>query len=382
MFDVTNFLMRWLFLGNLVRDVAEIQTLPYSPNHQLHDAISHPVSCEEEWRDNCLRGILSYPSGTQRTLVMDAMRAELVKRLSISLREADKTLRLYEAAQRCQKEEQEMVPELIQKLDPFMEADMEIINTFVKESQENVAIEAGSKEEALLIASPNRTRSAEAVETQQPKACTQEKVKETLVIPSPQQVEDAQTTIRTVRSYLPQLVSILLKSPPAFEPNLLNPINRLRQMIIERCVEDANWGVDMCWLLEAEVGRAWKKLFEHRQQTGKRLIVVLPAEKAAVIAKIGMERKEAFDMLQDTEQATAYGYTPMLDQSLTQQQVHTEDSEYSQSVLPSSISLRRCSHFGDTMHLIDRLSKVSMELQRIPAIHRHVSPPFSSVCNI
>merc|ERR1719253_1908098 len=104
MFDVTNFLMRWLFLSNLVRDIAEIQTLPYNPNlPQLtpatpnnpydynnagnSDCNSPPptsssssslpslstatrVNCEDEWRDQCLRGILSYPPGTQRLLIM------------------------------------------------------------------------------------------------------------------------------------------------------------------------------------------------------------------------------------------------------------------------------------------------------------------------
>ena len=35
MFDVSTFLMRWLFLSNLVRDVAEVQTLPYQPYQPL-----------------------------------------------------------------------------------------------------------------------------------------------------------------------------------------------------------------------------------------------------------------------------------------------------------------------------------------------------------
>ena len=134
--------------------------------------------------------------------------------------------------------------------------------------------------------------------------------------PTPVESNDAQLTIRTVRDYLPQLVSVVLKSPPPFESRLLNPIDKLRQVIVDRCVEDANWGVELCWLLEAEVGRTWKKLFEHRQQTGRRLIVVLPAEKAAVLAKIGNEKREAFDWLQDSEQATAYGHTASIDENI------------------------------------------------------------------
>ena len=200
-------------------------------------------------------------------------------------------------------------------------------------------------------------------------------------VPTISEVDDAQRTIRTVRDYLPQLVSVVLKSPPAFETHLLNPIDKLRRLIIRRCVEDANWGVDMCWLLEAEVGRTWKTLFEHRQQTGRRLIVVLPAEKAAVLAKIGTEKREAFDLLQDSEQATAYGYTMPMDQEslyhanipYSHQQSFVDNSYSASARLPSSLSLRRCSHFGDTMHFIDRLTKISLELRQVPAIHRHVS---------
>jgi hypothetical protein len=134
----------------------------------------------------------------------------------------------------------------------------------------------------------------------------------------------------------------------------------------------------MCWLLEAEVGRTWKKLFEHRQQTGRRLIVVLPAEKAAVLAKIGTEKREAFDLLQDAEQATAYGYTISMDEQMLYQgyQAYTNYHPPKSDVrtrLPSSISLRRCSHFGDTMHFVDRLTRISMDLRHVPTIHRRVS---------
>jgi hypothetical protein len=187
-------------------------------------------------------------------------------------------------------------------------------------------------------------------------------------------VDDAQKTVRVVRDYLPQLVSVVLQSPPAFDPNLINPVDKLRQVLLRRCVEDANWGVDICWLLEAEVGRAWKALFEHRQQTGRRLILVLPADRAVVVNKIGTERKEAFDLLQDAEQATAFGYMVPLDEDLYYHgshyyQQHHQNSEF-QTRLPSSLSLRRCSHFGDTMHFVDRLTKISLDLRRVPTVHR------------
>ena len=215
-------------------------------------------------------------------------------------------------------------------------------------------------------------------------------------------------TLRHVRDYLPQLVSAVLKSPPASYPNLLNPTQKLRRLIVQRCMEDANWGIDMCWLLEAEVGRAWKTLFEHRQQTGKRLIVVLPAEKAAVLAKIGTEKRDAFDLLQDSEQATAYGYTVSMEEDWQYHQYHdgtqysrpqtyheqqqqqyqrmmvqqqhlqphhhvADEAESIPPRLPSSLSLRRCSHFGDTMHFIDRLTQTSLDLRQVPVMHRHVS---------
>jgi hypothetical protein len=213
-----------------------------------------------------------------------------------------------------------------------------------------------------------------------------------IVPPAAEEVDDAQRTIRHVRDYLPQLVSVVLNSPPASYPNLLDPAQKLRRLIVERCMDDANWGIDMCWLLEAEVGRDWKMLFEHRQQTGKRIIVTGPAEKALVIAKIGFAKADAFDLLQDAEQATAYGYTSSMedDYSLNQEALYRqrmmaqyqylqphhhvrEEPEYIPPRLPSSLSLRRCSHFGDTMHFIDRLTRLSLDLRHVPTIHRHVS---------
>lgn len=390
MFDVTNFLMRWLFLCNLVRDVAEIQTLPYNPQlaytSNVEQAVSLPVSCEEEWRDNCLRGILSYPPGTQRLLVLDAMRTELVNKLAVSLRRADQTLGRYEAARRRinQKHIIDDIPALAdEEADPFLDADVEILKAFERETllDNQTEQDPSNHRQAVLVIANNATAQSTSDGTITGAYSEHLLVDEPFIGPTAAEVEDAQKTIRTVRDYLPQLVSVLLRSPPAFEPNLLNPIDKLRNVIINRCVEDANWGVDMCWLLEADVGRAWKQLFEHRQQTGRRLIIILPTEKAAVIAKIGTEKREAFDLLQDAEQATAYGYTISMDEELLYQgyqpytnyhpqQQRTEDA---QARLPSSLSLRRCSHFGDTMQFIDRLTKISMDMRHVPTIHRHVS---------
>lgn len=380
MFDVTSFLMRWLFLCNLVRDVAEIQTLPYNPQtvqlQNVEQAISTPVSCEEEWRDKCLRGILSYPPGQQRLLVMDAMRSELVNKLANSLQHADHILERYEAARRRQNQ-LDMLGDLDVTIeegdDPYIDADMEILRTFENETVvRDGPLDSMSKGDAVLVISNINDTSAAFDDDH-------------YICPTKEEVDDAQKTTRVVRDYLPQIVSVVLRSPPAFEPQLLDPIDKLRDVVINRCMDDANWGVDMCWLLEAEVGRAWKNLFEHRQQTGRRLIVVLPAEKAAVLAKIGTEKREAFDLLQDVEQATAYGYTISMDEHMFYQgyqpytNYHPRQSE-KQTRLPSSLSLRRCSHFGDTMHFIDRLTKISMDLRHVPTIHRHVSD-WSSILN-
>lgn len=319
---------------------------------------------------------------------MDAMRAELVNKLSVALRGADETIDQYEKSKRILKDDQRIDDSQVmntEEEDPFLDADLEILRAFELEtSVGNESTTTESSEQAVLVISRNET--LDDTSTANRKTHSEPMTTgEAIIVPSSEDVRDARKTVRVVRDYLPQLVSIVLKSPPAFEPNLLNPIEKLRQLVIQRCVDDANWGVDMCWLLEAEVGRAWKTLFEHRQQTGRRLIVVLPAEKAAVLAKIGTEKREAFDLLQDSEQATAYGYTIPMNEAYyynhqQQEQLPSRDAE-SQTArlrLPSSLSLRRCSHFGDTMHFIDRLTKISLDMREVPVIHRHVST--SSFC--
>ncbi|KAL3914992.1 MAG: hypothetical protein SGILL_005855 [Bacillariaceae sp.] len=364
--------------------------------------------------------------------VLDAMRAELVEQLSWSLQEADETVQQYDAWRRRRQRQAEQeeggnasspTPDFDdENMDPYLDADVEILKAFEQETnmegpssveiiENDVDSESGNfsssateeeEEQAVLVISNNGTvrtdgnpnqsqqqqQSLSAISAapdpayEDPEEESRIRMLSSTTIISSEEADDAQRTIRVVRDYLPQIVSVVLRSPPAFDPNLIDPVDKLRQIILRRCVEDANWGVDMCWLLEAEVGRAWKTLFEHRQQTGRRLIVVLPAEKAAVLAKIGSEKREAFDLLQDAEQATAFGYTIPLDEDLfyhgpgyEQYQHHHHHpgyrSENDPARLPSSLSLRRCSHFGDTMHFIDRLTKISLDLRHVPNIHRH-----------
>ena len=383
MFDVTNFLMRWLFLCNLIRDIEEIQTIPRSipvdtRTQYIEGGSRSQGLCEEEWRDSCLRGILSYPPGSQRLLVIDSMRSELVQRLSDSLVAADEKVRLYDD---CRKKESKQL--LRSHFVPPLDADVDILRSFLGETNDvNSNNGQGAKVESGNVTLLVSNSANNAIDRELDFGEVQEPHEHPTTVA---ELNDAQLTIRTVRDYLPQLVSAVLKSPPPFESRLLNPLDKLRQVIIDRCVEDANWGVDMCWLLEAEVGRTWKQLFEHRQQTGRRLIVVLPAEKAAVLAKIGNEKREAFDLLQDAEQATAYGHTYSIEEqrsylgsSYDDENVSLSFTKKSSSFRPlSSLSLRRCSHFGDTMHFIDRLTRISLELRRVPTIHRAVSQSVS-----
>lgn len=313
--------------------------------------------------------------------MMDAMRAELVQRLAWSLRQADETLEAYEA---CMRRDRVLAP----NNDPDDDADVE----FRQSLQQGVALGKKNNNESksdsprtevltdekdpVVIFSKNRTSSEKAAS----KADASSSTTNQIVRPSEEAVDDALRTARAVRDYLPQLVSIVLKSPPAFDTNLLNPVDKLRQLIIQRCADDANWGVDLCWLLEAEVGRAWKVLFEDRQQTGRRYIVVLDAERAAVLKHIGTEKREAFDLLQDAEQATAFGYSTstmnpnfLYGHQPLQPNRHQQHQQMNHPVpkrLPSSLSLRRCSHFGDTMHFIDRMTQLSLDLRHVPVIHR------------
>jgi hypothetical protein len=446
MFDVTTFLMRWLFLSNLARDAAEIQTLPYQPyfpsqqihqEQQIQQQISHlpePIQklrAEESWRDHCVRGILSYPPGAQRLLAMDASRSELVEELSQTLRCFDKVLNRYVLVRRRHSQNQyhnthnngidskagdndriggdaseSSMDGYDSDEDPFLDADVEIVRAFEqaaagtdKEANDNDPGRSAEmkddgtddKRQATLVISKTGTNVLDSSDstttstTEQSQDQPEQLVSELGTMPTDEEVQEASSGMRLTRDYLPQLVSAVLKSPPAFQvfqnqhEVVANPIHKLRHLILQRCRSDPSWGIELCWLLEAEVGRAWKTLFEHRQQTGRRLIVVLPAEKAIVLAKIGTEKREAFDLLQDAEQATAYGHTmepahlgigeEYLETSLNGDGEGGSDANSAR--LPSSLSLRRCSHFGDTMHFIDRLTQISLDLRMVPVSQRH-----------
>lgn len=400
MIDLQTFLMRWFFLCNLIRDVAEIQTLPHNPelSHQAHPAhpanllppsvrqehqavqpeyqdvglhisdyhaeqihhypphyyASPPKQClnaEEDWRNHCLRGITSYQPGTQRRLVMDAMRSELVQQLGHYLSHVDLALqRIRQFGAKpdsCKQEKTDnaspLLPTESNESDP--DADPQKTNDIQPQSE-------GSDHDPMIEHEGSEGDNDEHLD-----------------IVTKDDVDNSRRAMKQIRDCMPQLVSAVLKAPAPFDSNLLDPVKKLRQLIISRCQGDPSWGVELCWLLEAEVGRAWKSLFEHKQQTGKRLIIVMPADKAAVMATIGPKKREAFDLLQDAERVTAYGF-PSDHEVLHQHEMRSSQSNRPTCGLPSSVSLLRCSHFGDTMQFIDRLTQISLDLKNVPAIHR------------
>jgi hypothetical protein len=444
MFDVTTFLIRWLFLSSLARDVAEVQTLPWQPyyphEHQTHhqqqqqqqqadaDTPLPKHRREEQWRDECIRGILSYPPGQQRLFVMDALRIELVQQLARQIqRSTDVAKRASAVAVAAavatataatvhkhavhlrqanagsdkgpgDSTQQQSGAQATD--DPFLDADLEILEALgpsPKDTDETRPVGGGlgassshhhsratlviSGDDASVLDASSDEGSADTATTAQPSGASSNAMLQHSssendgAATSDEEVTRARRNLREMKDYLPQLAAAVLRSPPAFDPNLANPVQKLRQVLLKRCSQDPGFGIDLCWLLEAEVGRAWKTLFEHRQQTGRRLIVVLPTEKAAVLAKIGSEKKGAFDLLQDAEQATAYGYAFDSEDRPTAASEWDERHEELVGVsprLPSSLSLRRCSHFGDTMHFVDRLTKVSLELRVVPHADRLV----------
>jgi len=197
----------------------------------------------------------------------------------------------------------------------------------------------------------------------------------------------ARKLLTEAREFLPQLVSTVLHSPPALLPENVSPdpISSLRSLLIHRCQTNPSLGIELCWLLEAEVGRKWKALFEHRQQTGKRLILIVQADIAAAIATIGAEKASAFNLLQDAEMATAFGmerryedHDGMMDggrhshppQHHSMSSAAAAASEDMSTRPPRSISDLRCRHFGDSMHFVDRLTQISLDLRHVPPVQR------------
>jgi hypothetical protein len=195
----------------------------------------------------------------------------------------------------------------------------------------------------------------------------------------------AHKLLAEAREFLPQLVSTVLHSPPSLLPENVSPdpISSLRSLLIHRCQTNPSLGIALCWLLEAEVGRKWKALFEHRQQTGKRLILIVQADIAAAIATIGAEKASAFNLLQDAEMATAFGMERRYEDVMghnghqgyhhpQQQQLFSDSSSAAASYRPPprSISDLRCRHFGDSMHFVDQLTQISLDLRHVPPVHR------------
>jgi hypothetical protein len=380
MLDIPSFLMRWLFLSGLLRDATEIQTLPqlvhrqsptdhyqhpdvvpessdHSMSHHYHEPTHLSVTqAEEAWRGHVIRRVLEQPPNSRnRLIVVDRVRQQLVYELQSELNWAERINRQFR------------IQQLRNLLLPHQPGE---------KIQANEATAAAS-ESIAESTSPNDYVSED-------------------------QITRALLTRKQMHDNLPQLVTAVLKSPVLVSHNEhslvpdqngesmaslddhgaarnnedhFNPVQYLRHLVLNRCQLDPGWGIELCWLLEAEVGRAWKTLFEHRQQTGRRLILVLPAEKAAVLKQIGSSKREAFHMLQDVEQATAYGYAVANHDdgnNVPSSQDNADSSSWGNTRLPSSLSIRRCSHFGDTMNFVDQLSDISRDLRSIPVSQREV----------
>lgn len=345
---------------------------------------------------------------------MDAIRDDLVSQLGHMLRRNQRTLALHyrssinnhaNLSENMEKHRHDLQEELEPALqnDKKQETTMEDAATIGQESTTRIrtteqSIELtirqqqfGSIQQTVHSASNNETPQGEnsSVESHVDAIRShageerESQHDESVTVSRPVSIADviqAKQSLLLFRSYLPQLVATVLKSPPSFDLRIADPIQQLRTLLLARCVQDPSMGIELCWLLEAEVGRTWKTLFEHREkQSGRRLIIVLPADKAVVLAQIGMEKRDAFDLLQDTEQATAYGYTesllldqqPNSDSDLADYDGHVDYFASDLTKLPSSLSLRRCSHFGDAMQFIDRLSKISSDLRMVPCQHRY-----------
>ena len=348
------------------------QQQPYTNSPQLHRTTWHKKLRDEEadYKEQCWRGILSYPPNCiERNIVINHLRADLVQQLQQRIQHDTQMIQQYKR-------------NAVQAISSDQNRNSNNNDTSTIRNKKHLPPDTTTTSTTTTTTAKDETSSSS---------------------PTLHDYIVAKRSLLLFRNYLPQLVSVILKSPPPLHVMtttttaavlhkeededtmmhmvdvVVNPIQQLRHIVLTQCVYDASIGIELCWLLEAEVGRAWKTLFEHRQkQSGRRLIIVLPADKAIVLAKIGMEKREAFDLLQDTEQATAFGYTESstkhnLEHSLSPEATPISNMEqlHSNTRLPSSLSVRRCSHFGDTMHFIDRLSKISSDLRMIPAQYRY-----------
>lgn len=389
----------------------------------------HQLNSEIEWRQKALHAIALYPPGALRLLALDSLRLEVVHELARELHEADKIVQ--EFVTRGRKEEHRWKRKELQDDYNKKENQEDIHLTRDLEREMNVQMSrelhhpthnggkksittsttrtgyskrsSHSKIESDLDSSDDE-QSGEYDEFLSMTPSSYEKTSRTDSSSSllsstslEPKVRAALALQRETREFMPQIISAILHSPaPLTQSTMytphLNPLEALQHLLITRCIRDPNLGIEVCWLLEAEVGRAWKRLFEHRAQTGRRLIIILDADKAAVLSQIGSGKKQAFDLLQEVECATAYGaYGDDYHQDALEDQTATEISAssngdafilqskpnnskneyYSTPKLPASLSQKRCRHFGDTMTFLDRLTQISLDLRMVPLSQRH-----------
>ena len=413
--QVTNFLLRWLFLCRLVDDRTEVQTWPYRPpgyyehhpplppnqyppkhepqqqqqKHQEESIESTPIMDIPTYRESIIRSITSYPPGsTERLQKLDELRLQSVREFAQQLLHADEIIRWG-----TQKGYSNEIPQqhYTHRSDnrSDLDADDEIQNEFeqlMKDTHSETLSHSRSRwnflhDQESNFPADNDSKSDSLNQVYSPtsnplKGFTSDQIKHSIA--------SAHKLISEARDFLPQLVSTVLHSPPALLSDSLcpDPISSLRSLIIHRCQTNPSLGIELCWLLEAEVGRKWKALFEHRQQTGKRLILIVQADIAAAIATIGAEKASAFNLLQDAEMATAFGMERMYEDHMGN--IHNQHYPFapytspnaadtlgnSASRQPRSISDLRCRHFGDSMHFVDRLTQISLDLRHVPPIHR------------
>lgn len=367
--QITNFLLRWLYIQSLIDDKSLITTPSYpqppemTPNYGSN--ILHTDRQTDElisYKAECKRALLMYQPGPGRLRALDFMRLSCISSLMKDLEAADAVVRRFNvlrhhASLGNKVDDSDLDIEAITSWQEATDAIImgagagDLITSVVtEETSLNGASHTHANNETMAAASSSTTT------TSSPFVLTEEEN---------EKLSQAQALILEAREYLPQLISALLHSTSALTP-VADPKQELRSMVVRRCLDDPNMGIELCWLLEAEVGRAWKTLFEHKDRTGRRLILVLPNDKARAVAKIGSEKRYAFDLLQDAEMATAFGYVP------TANDYHHQGNRFESqtSQLPASVSELRCNYFGDCMHFVDRLTQVSLDLRMVPVLQR------------
>ncbi|KAL9180128.1 hypothetical protein ACHAXT_008098 [Thalassiosira profunda] len=434
MVQVTNFLLRWLFLCRLVDDRAEVQTWPYrrpgyyehppqhQPQHsqqnyegqsqQVHPQDVHHPQHEPQrhqqhqhviedgvdipaYRESVIRSITSYPPGSsERLQKLEELRLQTVREFAKRLVHADEVIRWGAVGHQNEREEQDgragrkdAASTVYEDADDSIQEDLQ---QFMQHQHKHSSLQASGpniwKRWHFLRGHHANEGDGAAESTAIPASLQLNPLQGLTLDQIESSVANAQILLAEARAFLPQLVSTVLHSPPALLPENVfpDPISSLRSLLIHRCQTNPSLGIELCWLLEAEVGRKWKALFEHRQQTGKRLILIVQADIAAAIATIGAEKASAFNLLQDAEMATAFGMERRYeDQHMggghSQQPYHPSVSSHASAAAeaadasprpPRSISDLRCRHFGDSMHFVDRLTQISLDLRQVPPVHR------------